>query len=82
MAIMKDELVPREDVIPRFKIAQDGGATPGQLAYQSDVRQVYAGLADNINSTVADSREKSLALTALEESLMWLGKAIFKEDVP
>ena len=33
-------------------------------------------LAMTVNALVPDSREKSLALTALEESLMWANKAI------
>ena len=32
----------------------------------------------DLNADVEDSREKSLALTALEEALMWAGKAIFR----
>ncbi|MGX5772684.1 Acb2/Tad1 domain-containing protein [Microbacterium trichothecenolyticum] len=30
-----------------------------------------------MNHDIADGRAKSLALTALEEALMWTGKAIF-----
>lgn len=44
-----------------------------QSYFQADIR----GIADYIDSAVADSREKSLALTHLEEALMWAGKAIF-----
>lgn len=40
----------------------------------------YSELARRINDTIEDSREKSLALTALEESHMWLGKALYKEN--
>lgn len=78
MAILGEGEFPRDTVTQRFRIAQDGPADPGQLAFQADIRDIYRGLADSINNTVTDSREKSLALTALEESLMWLGKAIFK----
>lgn len=67
-----------EDIRKRFMIAQDGKPTDAQLEYQADIRWVFAGLAERINADVADGREKSLALTALEEALMWTGKAIFK----
>jgi len=67
-----------QDIAKWFGIAQDGQATEAQLAYQRDIREAYAALAGTINRDVADGREKSQALTLLEDSLMWTGKAIFK----
>lgn len=80
MALLPDNTRTREsseDVRARFQIAQDGKPTDAQLAYQAGLRDIFAGLAGQINADVADSREKSLALTKLEEALMWTGKAIF-----
>lgn len=78
MALMPEGTKPREEIIPRFHIAQDGPATREELTYQDEFRIELAELADELNYRVADSREKSLALTHLEEALMWAGKAIFK----
>lgn len=69
----------REDVSERFMIAQDGPRpSTEQLELQHDLRQDFMELAHKINVTIKDDREKSLALTKLEEALMWAGKAIFK----
>ena len=65
------------DIRRRFGIAQDRPAEPEQLGVQRGLRELYSELAVAINGEILDSREKSLALTALEESLMWTGKAIF-----
>lgn len=81
MALLPNNVPVREseaEIRARFGIAQDSKPTETQLAYQADIRAVVAGLAVRINEDVEDSREKSLALTHLEDSLMWLGKAIFR----
>jgi hypothetical protein len=48
----------------------------------STVRQATVDLAELIEAVVPDGRWKSLALTSLEESLMWANKAIFNEPRP
>jgi hypothetical protein len=81
MALLPDNTPTRDteaEVIARFGIAQDSRPTQAQLEYQRVLRGEIATIAAEINADVADSREKSLALTALEEALMWAGKAIFK----
>lgn len=81
MALMTVGNDPRESVEGRFMIAQDG--TPPsdiQLATQKELREDLHRIAKRLNDEVMDSREKSLALTKLEEALMWAGKAIFKEE--
>lgn len=80
MALIPDNVPTRlsaEDVAARFGIAQHGKPTDAQLAYQADIAVVFSGLAQRINTDVADSRAKSEALTVLEDALMWTGKAIF-----
>ncbi|WP_336633601.1 MULTISPECIES: Acb2/Tad1 domain-containing protein [unclassified Microbacterium] len=62
----------------RFAIAQNGTPTLDQLREQQNLRGAIANLAHHIDGTIEDSREKSLALTHLEEALMWAGKAIFR----
>ena len=47
-----------------------------QKANYEAVRNVAIELACLINGITVDSREKSIALTKLEECLMWINKAI------
>lgn len=72
---------PREgihDIEMRFLIAQDGGKPDElELHTQRQLREKIADAAFYLNANVEDGREKSLALTKLEEALMWAGKAIF-----
>ncbi|KUF07249.1 hypothetical protein [Leucobacter sp. G161] len=63
----------------RFLTAQDGGKpTEEQLEAQRKIRDAVAEAGWLLEDLVAPSREQSLALTKLEEALMWAGKAIFK----
>lgn len=81
MALLMDNAPTQlsdEDVLSRFGIAQDGKPTEAQLREQAVLREDFASLAIRINKNVADGREKSEALTLLEDALMWAGKAIFK----
>jgi len=43
---------------------------------QQIVKQYYLLIESFVSDTFKDSREKSLVLTKLEESWMWVGKAI------
>lgn len=45
-----------------------------------DVRNAYKTVADCLNVTCKDSRELSLAITNLEQSLMWAVKSIILND--
>lgn len=82
MALLPDNVETREsreDIENRFLIAQNGPKpTEAQLSRQSNLAAEIINLAADFNQDVEDSREKSLALTHLEEALMWAGKAIFK----
>ena len=62
----------------RFGIAQGSRPDDEQLQIQHIIREFTVALAQQIDVHIEDGREKSLALTKLEESLMWAGKAIFK----
>ena len=81
MALINTPSFARESIPnlqARFGIAQDGVPSPEQLKEQALTRDAIVKVALRLNQYVEDSREKSLALTALEEALMWAGKAIFK----
>jgi len=45
-------------------------------------RSEYQRLGETMARTLPESREKSLAITALEESLMWANAAIARNDLP
>ena len=62
----------------RFGIAQDSKPEPEALLLQAGIRMEVASLAERLTTEVEPSRELSLALTHLEEALMWAGKAVFK----
>lgn len=74
-------------LIKRFGIAQDPaeekpeegdtGTIEQKLQVQRDLREAVYKAAMILDHDVAPSREASLALTKLEEALMWAGKAIF-----
>jgi hypothetical protein len=45
------------------------------------IRQKGFELADFVNQTVPESREKSLAITHLEDAVMWANKAVARYGV-
>lgn len=55
----------------------DTGTVEKKLQVQRELRGILWDAADLIDGSVAPSRETSLALTKLEEALMWAGKGIF-----
>ena len=77
MGLMKQD-GPRENLEDRFLIAQDSKPSEEQLILQRRVRDDLYEVAATLNEYAEDSREKSLAITKIEEALMWAGKAIFK----
>lgn len=80
MALMPEGQLPRVDAESHFVIAQDGRPTQEQLDVERFLRATLTDAAVYANRQIADSREKSLGLTRIEEGLMWLGKAIFKGE--
>lgn len=50
-----------------------------QMRYQS-IREIAKGLAMFIDDHCPDSREKSLAMTKLEEAVMWANAAIARNE--
>lgn len=86
MAIHADYEVPLDEeslarIKDRFGIASDADKPHAprdvQLGVQQALRAEIVNVALMIERTTPDCREKVLALTKLEEALMWAGKAIF-----
>lgn len=86
MAIHEDYEFPLDEeslkrIHARFGIASDEDKPYAphelQVQIQDAIRGKILTAATMIERSTVDGREKSLALTKLEEALMWAGKAIF-----
>jgi hypothetical protein len=51
-----------------------------QVVRYHDLRAGARNLADEINTTCPESREKSLAITHLEQAVMWANAAIARSE--
>lgn len=79
MALNRSFDVP--DLSDRFGIAQDAPVPEdieARQAVQIGIRAKICDVAKDLGEKVEGGRELSLALTHLEEALLWAGKAIFK----
>ena len=73
----KDSPTPRAELMNRFESAQlDEAAAEKVDAMRAKVKT----LANHINKHVPASREKSLALTNLEQTLFWSNAAIARHQ--
>ncbi|MFC8584212.1 hypothetical protein ACFUGD_06605 [Streptomyces sp. NPDC057217] len=63
-----------EDIEHRF--AFHPATTDEKRDAHTSVRQHCRRLADHINETCPDGREKSLAITAIEEAMFWGNAAL------
>lgn len=65
------------DIANRF----DYHAPEGDKAQRhQDIRTWCRSLAESLNAVLPESREKSLAITHLEEAMMWSNAAIARHD--
>ena len=53
---------------------------PGQPELYQELRAIAFGLATAIDASQPDSREKSLAITHLEEAMMWANAGIARNS--
>ncbi len=65
------------DLAHRFRYHPPKG---DQAVRYSEIRRHAHWLADRINDSAPDSREKSLAITHLEEAVMWANAAIARNE--
>lgn len=66
-----------EDIAHRF--AFHAATTQEKRDAHTSVRQHCRQLADYINDNVPDGREKSLAITRIEEAMMWANAALARQ---
>jgi len=57
------------------------GMTRQQMNLKAEMYRRFEDLADNVNGYFADSREKSLALTKIEEALFWVNAIIERNRI-
>lgn len=66
-----------EDIISRFTYHPPKDDQPDRY---DNLRRNFLALANIINKYCPDSREKSLAITKLEEAVMWANAAIARNE--
>lgn len=66
-----------EDIAHRF--AFHAATTDEKRDAHTSVRQQCRQLADALNESLPEGREKSLAITHLEETMMWSNAAIARQ---
>ena len=70
-------MIPEETIIKNFTYHPP---KDGQFEKYEGIRATARGLAELINTYCPDSREKSLAITKLEEAVMWANASIARNE--
>lgn len=73
VSTLKGFSVDTDDILNRFTYHPP---KMGQGNIYEGIREAALGFADYINEVAPDSREKSLAITALEETVFWANAAV------
>lgn len=71
-------MIAAEDIEHRF--AFHAATTEEKRDAHASVRQACRRLADYINESAPDGREKSLAITHVEEAMLWANAAIARQQ--
>ena len=71
-------MIAAEDIEHRF--AFHAATTEEKRDAHASVRQACRRLADFINESAPDGREKSLAITHVEEAMLWANAAIARQQ--
>jgi hypothetical protein len=71
-------MIPPEDIEHRF--AFHAATTQEKRDAHTAARQACRRLADQINEQCPDGREKSLAVTKLEEVMFWANAALARQE--
>ena len=67
-----------EDIANRFDF--HAATTEEKRNEHTSVRQACRALADDLNERLPDGREKSVAVTKLEEVMFWANAAIARQE--
>jgi hypothetical protein len=70
-------MISQDDLNNRFTYHPPKEEQIGQF---ESIRRTGGGFAQLINELVPDSREKSLAITAIEEAVMWANAGIARNS--
>lgn len=71
------KMIPSDDIVNRFSF-HPATATTGPM--HSAIRDECLKLASYINDNIIDCREKALAITNLEQVMMWCNAAIARNQ--
>jgi hypothetical protein len=72
------EITMNPDIVNRF--AFHPANTPERAKQHDDVRETCRGLASVLDHMLPPGREKSLAITKLEEVMFWANAAVARQD--
>jgi len=72
-------IIDKTEIEYRFAYRKPG---PEHQKAHEFTRAEYTRLAETMARTLPESREKSLAITHLEESLFWANAAVARNDLP
>ena len=70
-------MIPQDQIDNNFKYHPP---KPGQQEKYVSIRDEAKSLAEKINETCPDSREKSLAMTNLEQAVFWANASIARNE--
>jgi hypothetical protein len=73
-------MITSEDINNRFSYHAPGSKS--EIDKFTTIRDWGRNFANCINNFCPDSREKSLAITKLEEAVMWANAAIMRRETP
>lgn len=71
------KMISSDDIVNRFSFHP---ATSDTAPFHEGIRQECRQLAHYINESVIDCREKALAITNLEQVMMWCNAAIARNQ--
>lgn len=74
---MMNRPVPTEDIDRRFR--HHPPKDDDTVDRHVEIRETMRDAANTVNAMVPDGREKSLAITKLEEAMMWANAGIARE---
>lgn len=69
-------MIGQDDLNRRFAYHQPSGDKAARHEY---IRNLLGGVANRVDENCPDGREKSLAITHLEDAMMWANAAIARE---
>lgn len=80
MENMKPRLLPSDEEMLERNFKHHPPRNQATIELHEEVRQRYRDLAEYVCGAMMPDRERSLALTKLEESLMWMNACVARKS--